>query len=141
MNLRQRFAELLQIITKDIPEREYYVQLGFLTALIQEPFYLYGRPGCGSSLFIRRISSAFKDAKILKLGKKQKQLPDNINDFNLIIFDNFTPNEEVSKNNLQIVIHDHEKNSIDMEWTSQPSILGQIVLIGMRLRFSQSAKA
>jgi MoxR-like ATPase len=96
------------------------VQLGFLTALIQEPFYLYGRPGCGSSLFIRRISSAFKDAKILKLGKKQKQLPDNINDFNLIIFDNFTPNEEVSKNNLQIVIHDHEKNSIIISGNQKP---------------------
>lgn len=120
MNLRQRFAELLQIITKDIPEREYYVQLGFLTALIQEPFYLYGRPGCGSSLFIRRISSAFKDAKILKLGKKQRQLPDNINDFNLIIFDNFSPTDEQSKNNLQIVIHDHEKNSIIISGDQKP---------------------
>lgn len=120
MNLRQRFAELIEIITKDIPEREYYVQLGFLTALIQEPFYLYGRPGCGSSLFIRRISSAFKDAKILKLGKKQRQLPDNINDFNLIIFDNFTPNDEQSKNNLQIVIHDHEKNSIIISGDQKP---------------------
>ena len=69
MNLRQRFAELLQIITKNIPEREYHVQLGFLTTLIQEPFYLYGHPGCGSSLIIRRISSAFKDAKILKLSE------------------------------------------------------------------------
>ena len=120
MNLRQRFAELLGIITKDIPEREYYVQLGFLTALIQEPFYLYGRPGCGSSLFIRRISNAFKDAKILKLGKKQKQLPDNINDFNLIIFDNFSPSDELSKNNLQIVIHDHEKNSIIISGDQKP---------------------
>ena len=120
MNLRQRFAELLQIITKDIPEREYYVQLGFLTALIQEPFYLYGRPGCGSSLFIRRISSAFKDARVLKLGKKQRQLPDNINDFNLIIFDNFTPNDELSKSNLQIVIHDHEKNSIIISGDQKP---------------------
>jgi MoxR-like ATPase len=120
MNLRQRFAELIAIITKDIPEREYYVQLGFLTALIQEPFYLYGRPGCGSSLFIRRISSAFKDAKVLKLGKKQRQLPDNINDFNLIIFDNFTPGDEQSKNNLQIVIHDHEKNSIIISGDQKP---------------------
>ncbi len=120
MNLRERFAELLKIITQNIPEREYYVQLGFLTALIQEPFYLYGRPGCGSSLFIRRIASAFKDAKILKLGKKQRQLPDNINDFNLIIFDNFTPGDELSKNNLQIVIHDHEKNSIIISGDQKP---------------------
>ena len=120
MNLRQRFAELLAVITKDIPEREYYVQLGFLTALIQEPFYLYGRPGCGSSLFIRRISSAFKDAKILKLGKKNKQLPDNINDFNLIIFDNFTPTDEQSKSNLQIVIHDHDENSIIISGNQKP---------------------
>ena len=120
MNLRQRFSEILQIITKDIPEREYYVQLGFLTALLQEPFYLYGRPGGGSSLFIRRITSAFKDAKILKLGKKQKQLPDNINDFNLIIFENFSPVDEQSKNNLQIVIHDHEKNSIIISGDQKP---------------------
>ena len=120
MNLRQRFAELLQIITKNIPEREYYVQLGFLTTLIQEPFYLYGRPGCGSSLIIRRISSAFKDAKILKLGKRQRQLPDNINDFNLVIFDNFTPNDELSKSNLQIAIHDHEKNSIIISGDQKP---------------------
>ena len=120
MNLRQRFAELLQIITKNIPEREYYVQLGFLTALIQEPFYLYGRPGCGSSLLIRRISSAFKDFKVLKLGKKQGQLPENINDYNLIIFDNFTPSEDQCKNNLQIVIHDHEKNSIIVSGDQKP---------------------
>ena len=120
MNLRQRFAELLQIITKDIPEREYYVQLAFLTTLIQEPFYLYGRPGCGSSLFIRRISSAFKDFKILKLGKKQRELPDNIKDYNLIIFDNFSPIDEQSKSNLQIVIHDHEKNSIIVSGDQKP---------------------
>jgi MoxR-like ATPase len=120
MNLRQRFAELLQLITKNIPEREYHVQLGFLTTLIQEPFYLYGHPGCGSSLIIRRISSAFKDAKILKLGKKQKNLPDNINDYNLIIFDNFTPGDEQNKNNLQIVVHDHEKNSIIISGDQKP---------------------
>ena len=96
------------------------MQLGFLTTLIQEPFYLYGRPGCGSSLIIRRIASAFKDAKILKLGKKQQQLPDNINDFNLIIFENFTPVDEVSKSNLQFVIHDHEKNSIIVSGDQKP---------------------
>lgn len=120
MNLRERFAEILKIITKDIPEREYYVQLGFLTALIQEPFYLYGRPGCGSSLFIRRISSAFKGAKILKLGKKQKELPENINDYNLIIFENFSPVDEQSKSNLQIAIHDHENNSIIIAGDQKP---------------------
>ena len=94
MNLRQRFSEILQIITQNIPEREYYVQLAFLTALIQEPFYMYGRPGCGSSLFTRRISSAFKNPKILRLGKKQKQLPENITDFNIIIFENFDHSKE-----------------------------------------------
>jgi MoxR-like ATPase len=120
MNLRQRFAELLQLITKNIPEREYHVQLGFLTTLIQEPFYLYGHPGCGSSLIIHRISSAFKDAKILKLDKKHKELPDNINDYNLIIFDNFSPGDEQNKSNLQIAVHDHEKNSIIISGDQKP---------------------
>jgi len=120
MDLRKRFSELLQIITKNIPEREYYVQLGFLAALTQEPFYLYGRPGCGSSLFIRRITGAFKNAKILKLGKKQKQLPDNFNDYNLIVFENFSPSDELSKSNLQIVVHDHEKNSVIISGDQKP---------------------
>ncbi len=120
MNLRQRFTELLAVITKDIPEREYYVQLGFLTALIREPFYLYGRPGCGSSLFIRRITSAFKDAKVLKLGKNKKQLPENYNDYNLIIFENFSPGDEQNKNSLQFVIHDHEHNSIIISGNQKP---------------------
>ena len=108
------------MITQNIPEREYYVQLGFLTALIQEPFYLYGRPGCGSSLLIRRITSAFKNPKILKLDKKQKLLPDNIDDYNLVIFENFTPGDEQSKNNLQIAIHDHEKRSIIISGDQKP---------------------
>ena len=96
------------------------MQLGFLTTLIQEPFYLYGRPGCGTSLIIRRISSAFKDAKVLRLGKKQKQLPDNTNDFNQIIFDNFTPSDEQIKSNLQIAIHDHDKKSIIISGNQKP---------------------
>lgn len=120
MSLRQRFSEILKIITQNIPEREYYVQLGFLTALVHEPFYLYGRPGCGSSLMIRRIASAFKDAKILKIDKKQKQLPENINDFNLIIFDNFTPGDEQSKNSLQIAIHDKANTSIIITGDQKP---------------------
>ena len=126
MNLRQRFSEILQIITQNIPEREYYVQLAFLTALIQEPFYLYGRSGCGSSLFTRRISSAFKNPKILRLGKKQKHLPEDFSDFNIIVFDNFSPNDEEMKNNLQIVIHDHEKCSIIILGDQKPeSILSR----------------
>ena len=120
MTLRQRFSEILKIITQNIPEREYYVQLGFLTALVHEPFYLYGRPGCGSSLMIRRIASAFKDAKIQKIDKKQKQLPENLNDFNLIVFDNFTPGDEQSKSNLQIAIHDRANVSIIISGDQKP---------------------
>ena len=33
------------------------------------------------------------------------------------------------------------KNSMLMEWTSQPSMLGQMVSMGTRSRFIQSAKA
>lgn len=120
MNLRQRISDLLQLITKNIPEREYYVQLGFLTALIQEPFYLYGRPGCGSSLLIQRIISAFKDAKILTLSKRQRQFPESINNYNVIIFENFAPGDEQSKNNLQIAIHDHGKKTIIISGDQKP---------------------
>ena len=120
MSLRQRFSEILKVITQNIPEREYYVQLGFLTALVHESFYLYGRPGCGSSLMIRRIASAFKDAKILKLGKKQKQLPENLGDYNLVLFDNFTPGDEQSKNSLQIAIHDRTNISIIITGDQKP---------------------
>ena len=41
MTLTKRISELMQAITASIPEREFCIQLGFLTTLVGEPFYLY----------------------------------------------------------------------------------------------------
>ena len=45
MTLTQRIQELLQNLCVDFPERESCLRLGFLAAVNNEPFYLYGRTG------------------------------------------------------------------------------------------------
>ena len=45
MTLRERIAKLMDELAAGIPEREYCIQLSFLTMIIGEPFYIYGRSG------------------------------------------------------------------------------------------------
>ena len=108
MTLTKRISELMQVITASIPEREFCIQLGFLTTLVGEPFYLYGRSGSGKSLVIDRITAAFKNVKSLKLGKREQELPKALESFDLIIFQSFNPFEEKSKSNVHIALEDRQ---------------------------------
>ena len=101
MTLTQRIQELLQHLCADFPERESCLRLGFLAAVNNEPFYLYGRTGSGKNLLTHRLVSAFKDAKVLQVGSRQRDFPSKINAFDLIIFQNFNPIDDSTKENVR----------------------------------------
>ena len=122
MTLTKRISELMQAITASIPEREFCIQLGFLTTLVGEPFYLYGRSGSGKSLVINRITAAFKNVKALKLGKREQELPKALESFDLIIFQSFNPFEEKSKSNVHIALEDRQKASLIISGDIRPEV-------------------
>ena len=101
MTLTQRIQELLQNLCVDFPERESCLRLGFLAAVNNEPFYLYGRTGSGKNLLTSRLISAFKDARVLQVGSRQHDFPAKVNTFDLIIFQNFNPIDDSTKENVR----------------------------------------
>ncbi len=101
MTLTQRIQELLQNLCVDFPERESCLRLGFLAAVNNEPFYLYGRTGSGKNLLTSRLISAFKDARVLQVGSRQHDFPAKVSDFDLIIFQNFNPIDDSTKENVR----------------------------------------
>jgi MoxR-like ATPase len=122
MTLTKRITELLQALSAGIPEREFCIQLGFLATLVGEPFYLYGRSGSGKSLVIDRLEAAFKNAKILKLGKREHELPEKIEGYDLIIFQSFDPFNEQNKNNVHIALDYRHKASLVISGDLRPEV-------------------
>ena len=119
MTLTQRIQNLMTTLCDDFPERESCLQLGFLATLNNEPFYLYGRSGSGKSLLISRLSAAFKDAKILSMGCRRQEVPDNLESLDLIIFNNFDP-EDTSKESLRTAIQYRQNATIVLSSDIRP---------------------
>lgn len=120
MTLTERISELLQAMNNGIPERESCIQLAFLATVTNEPFFVYGRSGSGKSLLTDRLSQAFKESHVLKMGRRQQTFPNKLNAFDLIIFQNFNPADEESKENLQIALHDRENAALVVSSDQRP---------------------
>lgn len=130
MTLTKRISELLQSLSVGIPEREFFIQLGFLSTLIGEPFYLYGRAGSGKSLIIERLIAAFKNAKVLKIGKRDQEIPEKLNAFDIIVFQKFDPADEDEKTRVHIALQDSDKASVIISGELRPEVAlnrGEIV--------------
>lgn len=104
MNITKRIYDLLQILCSDFLERESCLKLGFLAAINNEPFFLYGRTGSGKRRLIRKLSAAFKDAKILQMGYRQQVFPNKLDKFDIIIFEDFDPADEAAKENIRTTL-------------------------------------
>lgn len=122
MTLTQRISELMQALSAGIPEREFCIQLGFLTTLIGEPFYLYGRSGSGKGLILDRIQAAFKDAKTLRIGKRDMEIPEDLSSFQIIIFQSFDDLDEKTKDKVYITLEDRRETSLIISGGIRPEV-------------------
>lgn len=120
MTLTQRISELLQALNNGIPERESCIQLGFLATVTNEPFFVYGRSGSGKSLLADRLTQAFKEPRVLKIGRRQQAFPSKLGSFDFISFQNFNPIDEVAKENVQIALHDRENAALLISSDQRP---------------------
>lgn len=107
-------------MNQGIPEREFFIQTGFLASVMGEAFYIFGRSGSGRSLLADRIASAFKGARLLKLGRRQELLTAKPNSYDLAIFQNFNPVDDIAKENIQTVIHDRENAAVIISSEQRP---------------------
>lgn len=108
MTLNERISTLLQTLSAGIPEREFCFQLAFLSVIIGEPFYIFGRYGSGKSLLTKRIIATFRDPKVLKFGKRPKDFPENLGDYDMIIFSGVNPSDESIQRKVQVALQDRD---------------------------------
>ena len=120
MTLTKRISELMTSLVVGIPEREFQIQLGFLATLLGESFYLYGRSGSGKALILERWIAAFKNAKALKVGSREQDMPVNLDSYDIIEFLTYDPRNENVKDNVTIALEDHGKASLILSGEMRP---------------------
>lgn len=122
MTLSKRISELLSALNAGVPERESCIQLGFLAAACGEAFYIYGRSGSGKNLIADRIVAAYKNAKILKMGRRQHTFPSNLSAFDMLVFQDFNPLDDTAKENIQTAISDKEQAPLILTSDQRPEV-------------------
>ena len=130
MNLTTRINELMMELSTGIPEREFCIQLAFLTTVISEPFYLYGRSGSGKAIIIDRLAAAFKNANVLRIGRRQQEVPSKLSDYDLIVFQSYDVTNDRQKNQVQIALQDRGRTPIIISGDLRPEVAltrGEIV--------------
>jgi len=122
MTLKQRISELMENLAKGIPEREYCIQLAFLTMIIGEPFYIYGRSGSGKAIILDRLIAAFKNAKPLKVGRRQQEVPSRFSAYDIIVFLSYDPSNTNMKNWVQIALQDRDRVPLVISGDIRPEV-------------------
>ena len=122
MTLKQRIAKLMDELAVGIPEREYCIQLAFLTMIIGEPFYIYGRSGSGKGIVLDRLIAAFKDAKALKVGRRQQDVPAKLSEYDIVVFQSYDPSNENMKNWVQIALQDRDGTPLIVSGDIRPEV-------------------
>lgn len=122
MTLKQRITNLMDELAVGIPEREYCIQLAFLTMIIGEPFYIYGRSGSGKAIVLDRLIAAFKNAKALKVGRRQQEVPAKLSEYDIVVFQSYDPSNENMKNWVQIALQDRDGTPLIVSGDIRPEV-------------------
>ena len=120
MTLSSRIQNLMQALCQEFPERQDRLQLAFLAAINNEPFYLYGRAGSGKSFLIKRLLSAFKKVRILQMGTHIQQLPETLDDYDVVLFQGFNPIDDASKDNVRNALQNRNNTTLILSSDVRP---------------------
>ena len=120
MTLTTRIQNLMQALCQEFPERQDRLQLGFLAAINNESFYLYGRSGSGKNFMIGRLLSAFKKTHPLKIGTHRQDRLTDFEGYDFIWFKDFNPIDDVTKDNVRHALQDRKNSTLILSSDVRP---------------------
>ena len=120
MALKGRISNLMKALCNDIVERDVFLQIIFLCLFTNQPINICGRSGSGKSLLVRRAKHAFHNNKALLFGRRFLSLPEKLDDFDMVLFQDFDGDNIETKKTLQIIFQEFENKPILITGTRRP---------------------
>ena len=120
MALKGRISDLMKVLCNDIVERDVFLQIIFLCLFTNQPINICGRSGSGKSLLVRRAKHAFHNNKALLFGRRFLSLPEKLDDFDMVLFQDFDGDNIETKKTLQIIFQEFENKPILITGTRRP---------------------
>ena len=120
MALKGRISDLMKALCNDIVERDVFLQIIFLCLFTNQPINICGRSGSGKSLLVRRAKHAFHNNKALLFGRRFLSLPEKLDDFDMVLFQDFDGDNIETKKTLQIIFQEFENKPILITGTRRP---------------------
>ncbi len=144
MAVKERIKSLMKALQQGIVERDVFLQIIFLSILTNQPIYIFGRPGSGKSLLVKRAKQAFAAKRTLRFGKRFRTLPDKLEAFDLVYFMSFDGSDEETRNAANIVFQEFEDRPIILSGSRRPesnlSEAGVIDSINISLSLPETLK-
>lgn len=125
MNKKERIQKLLEILNKDIVEKEDFIRISFLATLAGQNIFLYGPPGTAKSLIARRLSMAFETNNYFELLMNRFSTPEEL--FGPVSVKELKNDNYVRKTEGYLPKADFA--FIDEIWKSSPAILNTLLTI------------
>ncbi|MHA1268945.1 MAG: AAA family ATPase [Candidatus Helarchaeota archaeon] len=126
MNVKEKSIKILEILDDGLLERDVPLKLSFLATIAGECFFMLGSPGVAKSLIARRLTKAFKDAKIFIYLMNRFSTPDEV-------FGPYSIRELKDNDNLirktEGYLPDANICFLDEIWKASPSIQNTLLTI------------
>lgn len=124
-NKQARITKLVELLSKDLFEREEIIAVSLLVSLTKQSIFFLGPPGTAKSLIARRLSSAFSDVKHFEYLMQKFSTPEEI--FGPVSIkqlkkDNFKRKTENFLPTTHVAF-------LDEIWKSNPAILNTLLTI------------
>lgn len=125
MNKKERIKKLLEILNKDIVEKEDFIRISFLATLAGQNIFLYGPPGTAKSLIARRLSMAFETNNYFEHLMNRFSTPEEL--FGPVSVKELKNDNYIRKTEGYLPKADFA--FIDEIWKSSPAILNTLLTI------------
>nr|MDO8118304.1 AAA family ATPase [Candidatus Sigynarchaeota archaeon] len=124
--IQERVSKLLEKLNEGLLERELPLKLSFLATIAGECFFMLGPPGVAKSLIARRLTKAFKDAKLFMYLMNRFSTPDEV--FGPYSIHELKDNDKLLRK-IEGYLPDANITFLDEIWKASPSIQNTLLTI------------
>ena len=135
MEIKNRISELLGLLTNGLFDRGPIFELAFLSVFSEQSTYIFGRSGSGKNIIAKRLVQAFRDPNVLTFGKRQQEIPDEFNDYQIVLFQGFDSKSPICSSFVNIALQEKAGRSLLMISKDRPEVALNRAGVGDQILF------